>query len=157
MATYCRIESGAIVERRNMAPESIPAHKAAMWRLLVDNGWPSVAPTKTVTRAEIIEQDQVRAEYTITTRPEAEIKGMIKEEARRRILDRFPDWKQANMTARGVELLQIKTARAWTVEEQAEADALTAAWTWIKAVRSASDALELTMPDDFAADANWPE
>jgi hypothetical protein len=84
-------------------------------------------------------------------------KAAIKAEARRRILAVFPDWKQANMTARGVELVKLRALNGlWTTGELAEADALQAAWDWIKAVRAASDALEVSLPVDYAADANWP-
>lgn len=86
----------------------------------------------------------------------ANLRPAIKAEARSRILARFPEWKQTNMTARGVELMSVRLARAWTVEEQTEADALQAAWSWIKSIRAASDALEQTAPADFAADKHWP-
>ena len=81
----------------------------------------------------------------------------VKAEARRRILALYPDWKQANLTARGVELLRKGEAR-WTAEELAEADAIHAAWDWVKSVRSASDAIEAMspIPEDFRADRNWP-
>jgi len=157
MAKYCRVENGAIVERREMTPESIPTHKAALWLPLVDDGWPSVPQTETVERVETIEPTRVVADYFATRRSDDEIRGMIKDEARRRILADYPDWKQANMTARGVELLQIKMARAWDAQEQAEADALSAALARIKCIRAASNVLEASMPDDFAADAHWPE
>lgn len=82
----------------------------------------------------------------------------IKAEARRRILAVFPDWKQTNMVARGVELVRIKAeGGAWSTGEAVEAAALDAAWAWIKSVRAASDALELDPPADFAADQHWPE
>lgn len=83
----------------------------------------------------------------------------VKAEARRRILDRFPDWRQVNMTARGVELQDIwRRNGKWTVEEQAESDALSAAWGWIKSVRMASDAVEAMtpIPIDFSSDRYWP-
>lgn len=81
----------------------------------------------------------------------------VKAEARRRILARLPDWKQANMTARGVELLR-KGEVNWTPQEQAEADAITAAWDWVKAVRLASDDIEAMtpIPDDYRDDGHWP-
>lgn len=82
----------------------------------------------------------------------------VKQEARRRILERYPDWKQTNMVARSVELQDIwRQVGSWTPEERAEADALTAAWAWIKAIRAASDEIEAMtpIPADFAADARW--
>lgn len=88
----------------------------------------------------------------------------VKVEAHYRILRRFPDWKQANMTARGVELSNIRHDRPWTAEEQAEADALQQDWDWIKAVRRASGAIEARLPEDVdellvfdvAAQPEWP-
>lgn len=59
------------------------------------------------------------------------------------ILAKVPDWKQRNMTARAVELLEAKAAGAkWSPEEQAEADAIRAAWRWIKERRARSDVEE---------------
>lgn len=67
----------------------------------------------------------------------------IKLAAREDILSRYPDWKQANMTARAVELLEAKAAGAkWSPDEQAEADAIRDAWAWIKERRVQSDAEE---------------
>lgn len=82
----------------------------------------------------------------------------LREEASERILAVFPDWRQRNMTARGVELLAIRMARTWTAGEQAEVNELTASWDWIKSVRVASNQLELfdVVPDDFRGDKYWP-
>lgn len=83
--------------------------------------------------------------------------AMLQEEARRRILARYPDWMQQNMTARGVELQDMwRRNGSWTMEEEAEATALQAAWDWIKAVRAASNAMEANPPADFRNDAHWP-
>lgn len=79
----------------------------------------------------------------------------IKAEAARRIAARYPLWRQQNMTARGVELQDVwRRDGQWTVEEAAEAAALQAAWTWIKAVRAHSGALEAD--PDAAIDDGWP-
>lgn len=91
--------------------------------------------------------------------PDAVPPNYVKVEARRRILLRFPEWKQANMTARGVELtLVLASGGQWSPQEQAEADALQGAWDWIKQVRVASDALEAAspIPTDYTADSHWP-
>jgi len=71
---------------------------------------------------------------------------------------RYPEWKQRNMTARAVELLHIQASQPWTPEEQAEADALQAAWAWIASVRAASDVLEAMqpIPADWQSDQHWP-
>lgn len=89
--------------------------------------------------------------------PAAPSAGEVKGECRRRILARYPEWKQANMTARGVELQDIwRRKGVWTTEDQVEADQLQAAWDWIKATRAASDVLERDRPADFTADKWWP-
>lgn len=83
----------------------------------------------------------------------------IKAEASRRILARYPEWKQINMIARGVELQnQWRSAGKWTEEEAAEAAKLSAAWNWVKRVRAASDALESSgvTPSDYTRDDRWP-
>ncbi len=82
---------------------------------------------------------------------------MVKAEARRRILDNFPEWKQANMTARMVELNKIRAdAGSWTANEQTEVAAIQSAWDWVKSVRAASDGLELSLPADYLDDGHWP-
>jgi hypothetical protein len=81
----------------------------------------------------------------------------VKAEAGRRILQIAPDWKQRNLTARGVELvLALVKNKPWTAEEAAEAQAIQAVWDRIKAVRAASDGLEAALPQDFADDRHWP-
>jgi hypothetical protein len=84
---------------------------------------------------------------------------MIKAEAGKRILVRYPQWKQANMTARMVELNKIRAdVGSWTAGEQIEVDVIQSAWDWVKSVRSASDALELTLPVDYNNNnLYWPK
>lgn len=87
------------------------------------------------------------------------LRAAVKAEARGRILARYPDWKQANMTARGVELA-FKVAQGETLREAetTEIAALQGVWGWIKAVREASNALETLdpVPAGFADDGYWP-
>ena len=80
----------------------------------------------------------------------------IKVSARVRILARIPEWRQANMTARAVELVALGQTGG------AEWAAMQTAWDWIKAVRAHSDALELAVlaADDPASvdiELGWPE
>lgn len=72
----------------------------------------------------------------------------VKDEARRRILELYPDWVQWNMTARGVVLLNLAREREWTPEESAEAAELQAAWSSINAIRQRSGELEASIPED---------
>lgn len=88
----------------------------------------------------------------------------VKAEAGRRILERYPTWKQANMNMRATELVDIRVDRELTAEETAERLAMLSAAAWIKDVRAASDAIEAALPDDaeglcafIAATADgWP-
>lgn len=99
----------------------------------------------------------------------------IKNYAQNLIWSRYPQWRQANMQARCTELLAAEAgqlrdatgalipARPLTPSEQAELVEIVRAWTWIKAVRAASDQLEARLEtlDDPAslniADApEWP-
>ena len=66
----------------------------------------------------------------------------IKQACSTRILDKFATWKQANMTARGVELTLISTQRDWTQGETDEAKKLQEDWAWIKLQREQSDVAE---------------
>lgn len=67
----------------------------------------------------------------------------IKSRCRKDILERWPEWKQANMTARALELVSIKSAGGVLSEaEQQEESAIREAWEWIKQRREQSDAEE---------------
>ena len=109
------------------------------------------------------DRDQPTLDAVLAKQAELEAEARIdavKAEARRRITQRFPDWKQANMTARGVELtFKLAQGQSLDAQEAAEVAALQAALAWIKAVRAASDAIEALapMPADFASDTYWPE
>jgi hypothetical protein len=84
----------------------------------------------------------------------------VKAEAQRRIYEHYPEWRQLNMTARGIELQDIwREAGQWTEQESADAKACRQAWEWIKSVRAASDALEALspIPTGYRNDENWPE
>jgi len=68
----------------------------------------------------------------------------VRAEAGARILAVLPDWKQRNLTARGVELT-AKGAANWSVDELAEWQAGQILWGWVKSVRAASDAFDLAI------------
>jgi hypothetical protein len=80
----------------------------------------------------------------------------VKGEAQRRIYEVYPQWKQANMTARAVELVRKGEAN-WTAQEQAESQALDAAWVWVKSIREKSNTLESMkpIPTDYTNDSYW--
>ena len=83
----------------------------------------------------------------------------IKARAGSLIEERYPDYKQRNMLAASV-ILQDTWRRngVWTEEEQAQADALNAAWDWIKSVRTHSNALEAEVGAlDFAGLETWQQ
>ena len=65
----------------------------------------------------------------------------IKAEANRRILARYPDWKQRNMTAQSVALLD-KGRENWDDTDREVATQARAVWDWIRTIRAHSDALE---------------
>lgn len=158
--TIARIENGNVVEFRSMSIDDVPEHKRHMWRPIEGDPPTHDIRIEVVTGPElVIEPGRVVRQWTVRRRPDAEIAVLVKLEARRRILERFPEWKQANMTARGVELQDVwRRVGSWTTGEQSEADALAAAWDWIKAVRAASDAIEAMqpIPADYADNSRWP-
>jgi hypothetical protein len=65
--------------------------------------------------------------------------SQIKARCRAEILARYPEWLQANMTARSVELLEQMLRGTMTAEDQADIDRIRAAWGWIKARREQSN------------------
>lgn len=79
----------------------------------------------------------------------------IKGKAREIILAKFPEWKQANMTAHAVQLTRKLLAGSITAAELAILDQYeNEAWAWVKAVRDASDAAER---DGLEAEqVTWP-
>ena len=71
----------------------------------------------------------------------AEMVALIKAEAERRILARYPEWKQRNMMARLVALAN-KGRENWNDSDRQEAETAQSAWGWINGVRRHSDTLE---------------
>ena len=84
----------------------------------------------------------------------------IKAEASARILAVIPDWKQRNMLARSVELLEIReSGEILTASELSELDGIRNAWSWARSVRAYSDQLEALVAQGEAVDpatAEWP-
>jgi hypothetical protein len=161
---HALVIAGAIAARKDFGSDSAPSLAAnkGEWLPIVprgtqpdhDNDTEICEPSDTIGQSEITEGWTVR---NLTTAELNARKSAIKVEARARILAVYPDWKQTNMTARGVELVRIKAeGGSWSTGEAAEAAALDVAWTWIKSVRAASDALEITNPANFGADEHWP-
>jgi hypothetical protein len=68
--------------------------------------------------------------------------NIIKQTAHRIIINKYPAWKQRNMAQRGVELVDLKTERELTVEEEAERQALKDIKAWVDSIRSQSNAME---------------
>lgn len=63
-------------------------------------------------------------------------RAAIKQAARQIILSRYPEWRQANLTARAVELVSLNETSG------PEWQQLQSIWAWIKDVRARSDLLE---------------
>ena len=85
-------------------------------------------------------------------------RAAIKQAARQTILARYPEWMQANLTARAVELVSLNELSG---PEWAKMQSI---WAWIKAVRAHSDLLEADVAACTTVDAvegivigGWPE
>lgn len=85
-------------------------------------------------------------------------KQQIKNAARAQILARYPEWMQANLTARAVELVSL----GQTIGP--EWGQMQAIWDWIKATRARSDLLEADVDNCTTVEAveqltigGWPE
>jgi hypothetical protein len=85
--------------------------------------------------------------------------GAIKSAAGAVILARLPAWRQANLTARALELSDAKHTRELTESELGEQSAIASAWAWVRVVRAHSDAIEALAASgetvDLAA-VEWP-
>ena len=113
--------------------------------------------TKNLTAAE--ETKKTEDEAMSASKEELGRPVRVKQEARIRILAKYPEWKQQNLTARAVELIELKHDNTtWTGPEQTEANAIHKVWDWVKSVRTASDDLEAQnpVPADFVTDTHWP-
>lgn len=94
----------------------------------------------------------------------AQLIMQVKAEAQRRIYSILPQWKQANLTARGVELnTKFISGGILTQAEKDEMAAGLILWEKVKAIRAASDLIEsdiLSSIDpasiDIAASTRWP-
>lgn len=161
-----RIEGGQIVDERPISLTDVPDHKRAAWLPL--EGEPPVVDRAlyVVTGpAYTIEPTRVLQTWTVTPRP-ATIAD-VKREAQRRIItitgaaDLLAAMiKQLNANMRANELNDKRlSGEVLTADEAAEASGLRALATTIKAVRTASNAIETELPATFAemaADPRWP-
>jgi hypothetical protein len=82
----------------------------------------------------------------------------IKTAARQIILSRYPDWRQANLTARAVELVSLGETSG------PEWQQMQSIWAWIQSVRARSDLLEADVAACTTVEAvkgivigGWPE
>lgn len=96
---------------------------------------------------ETLTQQQIDDALAAILSPKRLSLEQIKAEAGRRILALIPDWKQRNYIARDAEITKIiVSGGSLTAEQQAERTAIEAVWEQAKAIRSASDAIELYNP-----------
>ena len=90
----------------------------------------------------------------------SEVIQAIKKIAGDKILELLPEWKQRNLTARGVQLMNIARSRELTTEEEQEAAAIDAIWeNTVKPIRAYSDYLEQQIMQGHAVDLDtgWPD
>ena len=85
-------------------------------------------------------------------------RAAIKAAARQTILARYPEWMQANLTARAVELVSLgqTTGPEW--------QQMQSIWSWIQGVRAHSDLLEADVANCTTVEAvegivigGWPD
>ena len=83
----------------------------------------------------------------------------IKAEANQRIIGALPEWKQRNLIARGVELLDLQIGgQVLTPTEEAERVSIKSAWDQVKNIRNYSDFLESEVDAGRYVDISdgWP-
>lgn len=81
----------------------------------------------------------------------------VKQEAYSRIISLCPEWKQRNLTAQAVLLVQ-KGKDHWSEKEEEAWKSGEEIWKKIREIREASDKLEEneTIPEDYRDDKHWP-
>lgn len=125
-------------------------HRLDVDFVVVDNGGPVV---EWLGGVELVTMQEIEAAWPAVRL--AGVTAAIKAKARARILSVLPEWKQANATARAVELVAAGQASG------PEWEAMQAAWAWVKAVREYSNTLEqqaaqMTDPTTLDIEAGWP-
>lgn len=94
--------------------------------------------------------------FTKNPQTRAAYSALVKAEAKRRITEIVPIWKQINLTARAVELADKKTTGSLTQDDEKEMAAIRAIWEKVKAIRDFSNHLEEEpITTDFRR-AKWP-
>ena len=162
---FAFVRDGVLVEVRNLDPADVPQHKldadgGKLLRPFVAVAEPDYEPTLEAALVVIeITPEQVTQVWTVQRRSLEAQHAAVKTECGRRIYEPFPQWKQANLTARATELVNKKLEGPLSPEEVGEFAALQSIWDWIKAVRAASDALEAMnpIPLNYASDEHWPQ
>ena len=123
------------------------------------------APETEGTRTMELVGETVEVTRVFTDTPLADVKEVLKEEARdeasRRIIGIIPEYKRWNLLADGLELLSRKGS--WVPKDQTAWDAGQALWQRVKAVRSAEVAYAslidavATVKAALAIELMWPE
>lgn len=177
MARYARIDAAlTVTEWKEISdPSVISQHKkwsdgGLLVRPVEDSPVPTYRPELAKLDTVIsVQPTKVVITHNIVPHGEEVQRLAVKAEANKRILERFPSWKQANMIAREGELLRtvlgqmldangsLMSARDLLDAEKEELKAINAGWAWIKAVRARSDEIEKLnpIPDDYDASKRW--
>lgn len=150
-------------------PAEVLAWEGCPYRILPCAVLGPYDPATQVLGAPAVDADV--AAVAAVDRPLAEVQalrvGEAKAEAGRRILERYPTWKQNNMNMQATRLHNVLLrGGAWTAVQAGEAAALEQAGDWIISVRAASNAIEAWIADpsrtvadlrSMAGAPGWPE
>ena len=151
---YAKVEDNQIIEYREFAEGEIPAHKSHLWKV-VEDIVPSYNPFYQVIFGPevVIEEDKVRYVYTIEDKDPIELKYLVKAEAENRILSMYPLWKQNNMLAEKMALLN----KSRTAEEEQQLVDIDAGLTFINNIRQCSDIVESMdpIPENYRSNEYW--
>lgn len=151
---YARVEDNTIIEYREFAEGEIPAHKSHLWRIVEDIA-PSYNPFYQVIFGPevVIEEDKVRYVYTIEDKDPIELKYLVKAEAENRILSKYPLWKQNNMLAEKMILLN----KSRTAEEEQQLADIEEGFAFINNIRQRSGVVESMdpIPENYRSNEYW--
>ncbi len=155
MAKYGRVENGQVTEYREFAEGEIPAHKSHLWRI-VEDIVPEYDEFYDLLTGPIldIQEDKLVYQYTIFPRPLNELKSLVKAEAQKRILAKYPLWKQNSMIADKLNIIQKETKTQEEIDTLAEIEV---GLEEIKYIRERSDTIELMdpIPSDYTIEDYW--
>ena len=140
-------ENGSIIDAKSSAFVTDPENWEAAgqrterhWHFNLRNNYS--IPLYKLVEGEIYARDDNEVDSESVVNAKVMKINEIKALANHLILAEYPYWKQNNIQTRAIDLVDIKSGRQLTNEEQTEYDAIQVIKDWIYSIREQSDTFE---------------